>query len=70
MAFTVRTERSCDQRATIVAGLKTDDGAGHRAPDQTVRYDFVREGRRWMIDDIRWPDGNSARAVLTNALKD
>jgi hypothetical protein len=43
------------------------------AADQVVRYDFVHEGDKWKIDDIRGAvDGTpwSVRELLTQYLKD
>jgi len=70
-SFTVTAEQSEADKATIAAAL-----IGHhttrKAPDQTVRYDFVREANQWKIDDIRGADDGkpwSIREMLKAALK-
>ena len=71
--FKVKQEMLEYDRATIAATF-----TGHRVPrkrteDDTVRYDFVRDGGAWKIDDIKGTvDGQpwSVRTLLTNSLKD
>ena len=71
--FKVKQEKLESDRATITATF-----TGHRVPrkwteDCTVRYDFVRDGGAWKIDDIKGTvDGQpwSVRTLLTNSLKD
>lgn len=72
-SFTPVTEKLDADRATIAVTL-----AGHRtehvdAADRVIRYDFVREGGKWKIDDIRSAvDGKpwSIHDLLTQYLKD
>jgi hypothetical protein len=53
-SFTVKEEQRDAKRATVAATF-TERSAGRRksALDLTVRYDFLRDGGRWKIDDIR-----------------
>jgi hypothetical protein len=72
-SFTLATEKLDADKATIAVTL-----AGHRAErtnpaDQVIRYDFVLDGDRWKIDDIKGAiDGKpwSLRELLTQYLKD
>jgi hypothetical protein len=72
-SFTLATEKLDADKATIAVTL-----AGHRAErtnpaDQVIRYEFVQEGDKWKIDDIKGAvDGKpwSIRALLTQYLKD
>jgi len=66
--FDVKTEKQDDTTATIAASF----GVHRSEPPMTVRYDFVREGYLWKIDNIRgevektpW----SVREMLTEFLK-
>jgi hypothetical protein len=54
-SFTVKQELRQADRATVAATFKerSQDRGRQSALDLTVRYNFVREGGRWMIDDIR-----------------
>ena len=47
--FDVKTEKQDDATATVAASF----GSQRNEPPQIVRYDFVREGNQWKIDDIR-----------------
>ena len=56
----------------IIAAAFIGHHTTRRAPDQTVRYDFVRDANQWKIDDIRSAnDGKpwSIREMLKAALK-
>ncbi len=72
-SFTVKQERREANRATVAATFTESGERGRKSTlDLTVRYDFVREGGRWLIDDIRgavdvkpW----SIRENLEHALK-
>lgn len=72
-AFVVHPEKLDSGTATIAVKLTR----GYEAPkanpaDAVVRYDFVRDGGHWKIDDIRGAvDGKpwSIRTLLTNSLK-
>lgn len=66
--FEVKTEKQDDTTATVAASF----GVQRKEPPLIVRYDFVHEGNRWKIDDIRgevektpW----SIREMLTEFLK-
>lgn len=66
--FDVKTEKQDDTTATVAASF----GVQRKEPPITVRYDFVREGNLWKIDNIRgevektpW----SVREMLTEFLK-
>ena len=66
--FDVKTEKQDDTTAAVAASF----GSQRNEPPQIVRYDFVREGNQWKIDDIRgevekmpW----SVREMLTEFLK-
>jgi hypothetical protein len=72
-SFKVKQERREANRA-IVAATFTESSERVRESklDLTVRYDFVREGGRWMIDDIRGTVGGkpwSIRENLEHSLK-
>jgi hypothetical protein len=72
-SFTVKQERREANRAMVAATFTESGDRGRKsALDLTVRYDFVREGDRWMIDDIRGTvDGKpwSIRENLEHSLK-
>lgn len=66
---TVRVETSGPDRATVAATLV---GPGYKPPGNVVRYDLVREGGAWRIDDIRGAidaEPWSVRAILQASLK-
>ena len=69
-SFTVASEKSDTAGATIAV---TITGRASRKPaDQTMRYDFVRDGTAWKIDDINGAsDGEpwSIRGMLAEFLK-
>jgi hypothetical protein len=48
-SFDVKTEKQDDTTATVAATFWSQ----RKEPPMTVRYDFVREGNQWKIDDIR-----------------
>jgi hypothetical protein len=72
-SFVATTEKLDGATATIAVKMTRD----HEIPransaDDVVRYDFVRDGGHWKIDDIRGAtDGKpwSVRALLTFSLK-
>jgi hypothetical protein len=72
-SFTAKAESRDDNRATIVVTLRAKGVWRRNSPqDNIVRYDFIREGGRWVIDDVRsTTDGTawSLRSLLTLALK-
>jgi len=70
-SFKVDAEKMEADKATVAVTI-----TGHRndrkPADQVVRYDFVREGGSWKIDDIKGSsDGEawSIRKMLTDSLK-
>ncbi|WP_410052142.1 DUF3828 domain-containing protein [Bradyrhizobium sp. SZCCHNS3004] len=71
-SFKVTQEKMEADRATLAVSF-----TGHRTErknqaDQIIRYDFVREGDKWKIDDIKGAvDGQpwSVRAMLAASLK-
>ncbi|WP_315751167.1 MULTISPECIES: DUF3828 domain-containing protein [unclassified Bradyrhizobium] len=71
-SFKVTQEKMEADKATLAVSF-----TGHRTErknqaDQIIRYDFVREGDKWKIDDIKGTvDGQpwSVRAMLADSLK-
>ncbi len=69
-SFKVATEKSESDKAVIavtITGRTT-----RKAADEVVRYDFVRDGTEWKIDDVRGAsDGEpwSIRGMLAESLK-
>ena len=71
-SFKVASEKLDANSATVAATFTSRQTTRKSADDFTVRYDFVREGVAWKIDDIRGTvDGErwSIRAMLANSLK-
>lgn len=71
-SFKIIAEKVEADRATIAAALTSHRTPRKWADDSTVRYDFVRDGDAWKIDDIKGTvDGQpwSVRTLLTNSLK-
>jgi Protein of unknown function (DUF3828) len=72
-SFTLATEKLDPDKATIAVTLTSHRAERVNAVDQVIRYDFVHEGDKWKIDDIRGAvDGKpwSIRELLTQYLKD
>ncbi len=72
-SFTLAAEKLDADKATIAVTLTSHRAERVNAADQVIRYDFVREGDKWKIDDIRGAtDGASwaLRELLTQYLKD
>jgi len=69
----VKLERQDAKSATVVATLIPGSPFHRNAPEENVvRYDFIREGGRWKIDDVRGfikPDPWSLKHELSEALK-
>jgi hypothetical protein len=65
--FTLAVEKRDDMKATIAARLAYKEGDPNHKPT-FVRYDLVREGGQWKIDEIRG-GGWSARDMLTRFLQ-
>lgn len=72
-SFTATTEKLDSATATIAVKMIRDHEVPRANPaDDVVRYDFVRDGGHWKIDDIRGAtDGKpwSVRGLLTYSLK-
>ena len=71
-SFTMTTESFNSERATIAVTIAGHNQPRAKADDAIVLYDFVLEGPRWKIDDIRGAsDGEpwSIREMLTSSLK-
>src|SRR5262249_38409301 len=72
-AFAVTSEKLDSGTATIAVKMTTGYARPSAIPaDDVIRYDFVRDGGHWKIDDIRGSvDGKpwSLRALLTRSLK-
>jgi uncharacterized protein DUF3828 len=71
-SFKVTSEKLEANGATVAATFTSRHTTRKSADDFTVRYDFVRDGAAWKIDDIRGSsDGErwSIRAMLANSLK-
>ena len=68
----VKVERQDATRATVAAKLFSKDFVNKSPSDDIVRYDFVRENGRWVIDNIRSTiDGKewTIKGLLTEGLK-
>ena len=70
-SFVIKTEQQDDARATLAVALI---GSQRRrvAADSVIRYDLVRDGASWRIDDIRGSvEGQpwSVRQMLEASLK-
>jgi hypothetical protein len=70
-SFKVDTEKLEADEALITVTM-TGHGDQRKAEDRVIRYELVREGKDWKIDDIKGAsDGEpwSIRAMLTDSLK-
>src|ERR1700738_3612550 len=71
-SFSMSTETFNRQRATIAVTLTGHNAARTKAEDAVIRYDFLLEGARWKIDDIRGVEEGkpwSIRGMLDESLK-
>jgi hypothetical protein len=72
-SFKAKAEKQDDTRATIAVTLTPKGKWLRNSPqDNIVRYDFIREEGRWVIDDVRsTTDGKpwSLKDLLREALK-
>lgn len=71
-SFAIASEAADSASATIAVTLTDYEGPRPKPADSVVRYQFVRDGGHWRIDEIRGAiDGTpwSLRAMLTEALK-
>ncbi len=70
-SFKVETEK-LDAGKALIAVTLTGRTPRAKPADATIRYDFVREGANWKIDDIRGASEGqpwSIRKMLTDSLK-
>ena len=70
-SFKVEAETLETDKALIAVTL-TAHGTPRKAEDQVIRYELVREGKDWKIDDIKGASEAepwSIRAMLTDSLK-
>jgi hypothetical protein len=70
-SFKVETEK-LDASKALIAVTLTGHAPRTKTADGTIRYDFVREGANWKIDDIKGAsDGQpwSIRKMLNESLK-
>src|SRR5262249_11946941 len=68
----VKVERQDATRATVAAKLFSKDFTSKHPSDDIVRYDFVRENGRWVIDEVRSTiDGKewTIKGLLNEGLK-
>ncbi len=69
----VKVERQDSKRATVAARLiDAAPMVKHPASNDIVRYDFIRENGRWVIDDVRSTIDDkewSLKGLLTEGLK-
>jgi hypothetical protein len=71
-SYVLKTESRDEQRASVAAIYTIGDNHTHSGQQITVRYDFVREGGAWKVDDVRSAiEGKpwALRAQLESALK-
>ena len=72
-SFKVVVEKMEADKARIAVTITGHQAPPRKAADQVVRYDFVREGNEWKIDDIKGAsDGEpwSIRDMLTEHPED
>ena len=71
-SFTATAEQREADKAVIAVTIAGRGAPRAKPADNTIRYNFVHDGRHWKIDDISGAsDGEawSIRAMLTNSLK-
>jgi Protein of unknown function (DUF3828) len=71
-SFSVVAEKLETDEAVIAVSIAGHGAAREKTADNTVRYNFVREGEQWKIDDISGAsDGEpwSIRGMLADSLK-
>jgi hypothetical protein len=71
-SFVVTSEKATSESATIMVSITGYHEPRAKPADGIVRFDFVRDGGHWRIDDIRSAsDGEpwSLRGLLTASLK-
>ena len=71
-SFKVATEKQEADKASLAVTIEGRNAPARKPADRTIRYEFVREGAAWKIDDIKSAsDGEpwSIRAMLAASLK-
>jgi hypothetical protein len=71
-SFTVTPEKLDSATALIAVTITGNQAPRANAADGVIRYDFVRDGGHWKIDDIRGSDDGkpwSLRGMLSDSLK-
>ena len=71
-SFNVATEKQEADKATLAVSIEGRNAPARKAADRTIRYEFVRDGTEWKIDDIKGAsDGEpwSIRGMLMDSLK-
>jgi hypothetical protein len=71
-SFAVTSEKSDAATAVIAVTITGNNPPRANAADAMIRYDFVRDGGHWKIDDIRGADDGkpwSLRGMLSDSLK-
>lgn len=71
-SFRVAPEKQEADKATLAVTIEGRNTPARKAADRTIRYEFVRDGTEWKIDDIKSAsDGEpwSIRAMLAASLK-
>jgi hypothetical protein len=71
-SFSVATEKLEADKAVIAVTIAGHGAARAKPADNTIRYNFVRDGGQWKIDDISGAgDGEpwSIRGMLADSLK-
>jgi len=71
-SFKVVAEKQEAEKVVIAVTITGRNAPPRKPADRTVRYDFVRDGSDWKIDDIRGAsDGEpwSIRGMLADSLK-
>jgi hypothetical protein len=71
-SFRVAIEKQEADKATLAVTIEGRNAPARKPADRTIRYEFVRDGAEWKIDDIKGAsDGEpwSIRAMLAASLK-
>ncbi|MBX9648782.1 MAG: YbjP/YqhG family protein [Xanthobacteraceae bacterium] len=71
-SFKVAPEKQEADKATLAVTIEGRNAPARKPADRTIRYEFVRDGIEWKIDDIKGAsDGApwSIRAMLAASLK-
>ena len=71
-SFSVAAEKLEADKAVVAVTIAGHGAAREKAADNTIRYDFVRDGGEWKIDDISGAsDGEpwSIHGMLADSLK-